>query len=221
MVHLIRELHRKKGYRLETLYLAVSIADRYLCYLRKRAPCLVLLSVASLLLAAKLNEAMRPSFMHMNRLLHAEYNVFVRKDEFIALERDIVRSLQFSLQWVSPIAFLERFQRVFQLDREDKDEASFFVGELARDYCLVMLRNADFLQFRPSQIAAAAITMAIRTHYDTKFKDIILSKHDFLDETYDVMKMWTAEVEVTTKISVEDDLRPVYRLLKNGVNSLN
>ena len=106
MVHLIRELHRKKGYRLETLYLAVSIADRYLCNLRKRAPCLVLLSVASLLLAAKLNEAMRPSFMHMNRLLHAEYNVFVRKDEFIALERDIVRSLQFSLQWVSPIAFL-------------------------------------------------------------------------------------------------------------------
>ena len=84
-----------------------------------------------------------------------------------------------------------------------------------------MLRNADFLQFRPSQIAAAAITMAIRTHYDTKFKDIILSKHDFLDETYDVMKMWTAEVEVTTKISVEDELRPVYRLLKNEVNSLN
>ena len=33
MVILIEELHRKKKYRIETLFLAVSIADRYLIHL--------------------------------------------------------------------------------------------------------------------------------------------------------------------------------------------
>jgi hypothetical protein len=35
MVLLIEELHQIKGYREQTLYLAVNIADRYLCELAK------------------------------------------------------------------------------------------------------------------------------------------------------------------------------------------
>ena len=57
MVLLIEELHALKRYKIETLYLAVSLADRYLVYIafsEREPPCLVTLSVTCLLLAAKL-----------------------------------------------------------------------------------------------------------------------------------------------------------------------
>ena len=112
MVILIEELHRKKKYRIETLFLAVSIADRYLINLTvsgREAPCLVNLGVTCLLIAAKLTQPLRPKFDLMNNLLKAGYNVSVKKHEFVTLEKDILKSLQFDLQFVSPISFLERF----------------------------------------------------------------------------------------------------------------
>ena len=58
MVILLEELVRKRNYRIETLFLAVSLADRYLVTLtvaKRPAPCLVNLAVTCLLIAAKLN----------------------------------------------------------------------------------------------------------------------------------------------------------------------
>ena len=56
MVRLIESLHCQKKYRVETLYLAVNIADRYLSILSEAgeaAPGLVLLSLTCLMIAAK------------------------------------------------------------------------------------------------------------------------------------------------------------------------
>jgi len=222
MVTLIQGLHRKRGYRLETLFLAVSIADRYLRNLGgrgKRAPCLVLLAVTSLLLAAKLNEALRPAFINMNRLLHSDFGVFVKKQEFTDLESDILTSLEFSLQWVSPITFLERLQRVFGLDQEEADEASSYVGNLARKFCLKMQKDASFLQYKPSQMAAASLTLAVRTHFDRKVAKTLVGSRDLQYQVYDEMKMWTSNIEKITGVSVENDLRPVYRLLRKEVQA--
>ena len=68
MGHLIEELHRLKNYREETLFIAVSIADRYLNALAlkaKRAPLMISLGITSLLLAAKLNESKQPCYSNM------------------------------------------------------------------------------------------------------------------------------------------------------------
>ena len=57
MVLLMEELWRLRDYRLETLYLSVSIADNYLMKLattNQKAPCLVTLGMTCLFLAAKL-----------------------------------------------------------------------------------------------------------------------------------------------------------------------
>jgi len=56
MVCLIQELNRLKEYKVETMHLAVSIADRFLKSLAARgasAPNLVHLATISMLLAAK------------------------------------------------------------------------------------------------------------------------------------------------------------------------
>ena len=57
MVTLIESLWQKKQYRLETLYLAVSLSDRYLVNLainNRAAPNLVTLAVVVVLIAAKI-----------------------------------------------------------------------------------------------------------------------------------------------------------------------
>jgi hypothetical protein len=67
MVALISELHKKKMYRKETLFIALGLLDRYLSRLvkteaEKRSLDLVLLAAVCLLMAAKLNQPLSPSF---------------------------------------------------------------------------------------------------------------------------------------------------------------
>ena len=60
MVLLIESLSVKKKYKLETIYNAVNVADRYLRALSlrgKKAPSLVLIALTSLILSAKVNES--------------------------------------------------------------------------------------------------------------------------------------------------------------------
>lgn len=57
MITLIEDIHSAKGYKEETLYLAMSLADRFLVSLAVQgsvAPCLIRLSVICILMAAKL-----------------------------------------------------------------------------------------------------------------------------------------------------------------------
>ena len=57
IVSFIEKLTAAKKYKIETLYTAVSIVDRYLVYIavnEQEAPCLITLAITSLLIAAKL-----------------------------------------------------------------------------------------------------------------------------------------------------------------------
>ena len=119
MVRLIESLHSKKNYRVETLYLAVNVADRYLINLAERgepAPGLVLLAVTSLLIAAKASQPLKPSYALTVGLLPDVLQPKVSKTAFVNLEFDILTQLQFNISHVSPIFFLERYQRLFGLD---------------------------------------------------------------------------------------------------------
>ena len=82
MVLLIEELNREEKWKEETLYLAVSIADRYLIHLAikgLRAPCLIVLSVTCLLLAAKIEQPFSPSFRILNKILEKTRSLTVPK----------------------------------------------------------------------------------------------------------------------------------------------
>ena len=87
----------------------MSIADRYLATLTNECPYLALLSVTTLMMAAKLNEPINPSFAVMNQLLTNQFNLSLDRDHFIALETKIIFTLEFDMQWISPAMFLERF----------------------------------------------------------------------------------------------------------------
>lgn len=118
-VILIEHLHLIKQYKLETLYLAVSIADRYLSKLAKTgkpSPCSETLAVTSILVAAKVEEPISPSVNIMRSLLEEFFDITLEKQNMLDMERQILLVLEFSVHHVSPISLMERYLRIFDID---------------------------------------------------------------------------------------------------------
>ena len=127
MVRLIENIHSQKKYRIETLYLAVNIADRYLIKtfgMSKPVPNLVLLALTSIMIAAKAGQPLKPSYALTASMLPESLQSMVSKAKFIELESEVLVQLEFDLSYISPITFLERYQRLFGLDTEQADAIS-------------------------------------------------------------------------------------------------
>ena len=62
-----------------------------------------------MLLGAKLEQPMHPSFNIMLKLLYEKQRIVVEKKTLLWLEQDILTTLEFSMHYVSAIPFLERF----------------------------------------------------------------------------------------------------------------
>jgi len=98
MILLVEEICRMKKYKDETLYLAISIADRYLVNLavqKEKSPCLVTLSVTALLIAAKVEQPMAPSYPSMDQLVEETQKFTISREVLVALEESILKMLQF------------------------------------------------------------------------------------------------------------------------------
>lgn len=102
----IFDLHMKKRYRNETLFVACSILDRYLSvigwfnYPREK---MCILATVSILMAAKLEQPISPSFSKMIGLLSEEERSQVSVNQMIKLEADILVTLSFDFNFASPI----------------------------------------------------------------------------------------------------------------------
>ena len=119
MVTLLEELNFLKRYKEETLYLALSIADRYLVRVtvaQTVPPCLITLAVVATLIAAKIEQPISPSFVRMTHLVKEEWGVEISKKELIDLEDRVLLTLDFELHHVSPLPFLDRYLRLYGLD---------------------------------------------------------------------------------------------------------
>jgi hypothetical protein len=100
IIELISYLHQKKQYKVDTFHVAVAIMDRYfrsLTSTKREAPIANIMATVSLLLAAKLEQSISPSFNRMiNTLPHASRDG-VTKPTLILIEFDIIMTLQFDL----------------------------------------------------------------------------------------------------------------------------
>jgi hypothetical protein len=111
----IYDLHAKKEYKPETLFIAASIFDRYIHTIGVSAvpkTDVVSLSVISTLMAAKLEQPVSPSFQRMINLLTAEEKPFTSKEKLVEMEATILYVLGFDFTVPTPIQFVERFMRM-------------------------------------------------------------------------------------------------------------
>jgi len=112
-------------------------------------------------MAAKLEEPVQPSYNRMVRLVAAEWKVTMTKAELMNLESEMIRLLDFDLHYTSPIPLLERFQRIYGMDQVQRDREAYAINFLARNFCRSLLRSPSYLSLKPSQVAAAALLLAI------------------------------------------------------------
>ena len=108
-----------KGYRWETLFLAVNIADRYLALLavlHNMTPSLIELGVISIMLAAKVNEHLSPSYYNIIKIINSQQKKkLLYRSILLAIEDKVLRALNFDLHSTTILFFLERYQRIFGL----------------------------------------------------------------------------------------------------------
>ena len=112
-------------------------------------------------MAAKMYQHMNPCFEMMIERLPSLLRKQVTREQLIHLEELIIRALDFDLQSDGPLPFLERYQRVLGIDLESQHQSYFKIGYSARKLLRHMMHKATFLSYRPSQIAATAILVAI------------------------------------------------------------
>ena len=79
----------------------------------------------------------------------------------INLEEDILLAIEFSVHFAGPIPFIERYQRLMGIDQETDEHDFKQIGFTARQFCKYMQRYGQFLAWKPSQIAAAALMLSI------------------------------------------------------------
>ncbi|KDR12455.1 G2/mitotic-specific cyclin-B [Zootermopsis nevadensis] len=144
------EVHQQFHLLTETLYLTVTIIDRYLQEVhtttRKK---LQLVGVAAMFLASKYEEMFAPEVGDFVYICDNAYG----KDELLRMEKTIVRTLDFSFSRPLPLHFLRRYSKAARALPVNHAMAKYFLELSLVDY--------DMCHYDPSLISAAALYLSL------------------------------------------------------------
>lgn len=148
LVDWLVEVHMKHRLRRETLFMAVSLIDRYLSVRQVARKRLQLCGVAAMFIAAKFEEIYPPE---VKEFVYITDNAYT-KDDILNMEVSMLRTLDFALCGPTAAHFLDRFHRA-NLCSEEQLHLMHYLAELA-------LLEVQMLQYTPSHIAAAAALLS-------------------------------------------------------------
>jgi hypothetical protein len=104
---------------------------------------------------------MTPSINRMIKLLSDEEKHYVDKLKVIMLEGEILKAFNFDFNFLSPLPFLERFLRLAELHTDRN------VTHIAIELLKLQASQINFLEFKPSLVAAAALVLALNLTSDS------------------------------------------------------
>ncbi|CAD7689965.1 unnamed protein product [Nyctereutes procyonoides] len=134
----------------ETMYMTVSIIDRFMqnnCVPKKM---LQLVGVTAMFIASKYEEMYPPEIGDFAFVTDNTYT----KHQITQMEMKILRSLNFGLGRPLPLHFLRRASKIGEVDVEQHTLAKYLMELSMLDY--------DMVHFPPSQIAAGAFCLALK-----------------------------------------------------------
>ena len=114
-------MHAAKGYKSETLFLAVNILDRYLFHIRHWTVPLNQyrqLAVVIIMIAAKVEQPTIPRFSRILQLLPKEEADNMSVHELYDLELKVLSTIGFDVGMPSPTTYLERFLSIMKMDKK-------------------------------------------------------------------------------------------------------
>jgi len=149
LVDWLVEVHMKFRLTSETLYLCINIIDRYCALVTVERTDLQLVGVTALLIACKYEEIYPPE---VRDCIYITDRAYTRQD-VIDTEAEILRVLEFKITVSTGHPFLLRFLFITQ--------ATETMSHAAHYYMERVLQEHDFLSYRPSLIATAAVCLAL------------------------------------------------------------
>jgi len=132
----------------ETVFLAVSLIDRYLAVKATARARLQLVGVTALLVAAKFEDMNPPSVKEMVAVTDNAYTA----QDIINMEVTMLGALDFKICRPTPMQFFERYQVANGCSEAHRDLALYFLELALVDY--------DMLRYSPSHLAAAAVLLS-------------------------------------------------------------
>jgi len=143
-------------YRLvpETLYLAVNYIDRFLAHVPVNRSKLQLVGVTCMLIASKYEEIHPPA---VDEFVYISDNTY-KREEILHMEGMILNRLKFELSIATTRVFLNRFVKAARAGECDQT-----TEKLCEYLCELTLQEYTFIKYLPSEIAAAALRLALHT----------------------------------------------------------
>jgi cyclin B len=145
------DVHLKFKLVPETLFLTISLIDRYLEKRAVKRQKLQLVGVTAMLIASKYEEIYAPEVHDFVYISDRAYT----HEEILSMENSILNSLEFRITSPSTLKFMTRYAKIAQGDST--------VSLLSNYYAERMLPEYTVLKWTPSQLGATALALARRT----------------------------------------------------------
>ena len=153
LIEWVIDVHRKFRLLPETLYVTVYLIDKFLSLKQIKKSQLHILGVTSLLISSKYEEIYPPE---LKDLLNVSENKFTGK-EVLVMEQEMLHTLQFNITSPSAYRFLERYRNL--CGPASNEDRIFFFAQYLQEIALL---DASLLQYKPSEIAAAALILSTK-----------------------------------------------------------
>jgi cyclin B len=136
----------------EVLYLTVALIDHYLERRQVIRQHLQLVGVTALLLASKYEEIYPPEIRDLVYVTDRAYT----KEQILEMESRILNTLSFRLSFPTIFPFLNRYLKAAGANSTVRLSAYYYAEKALVDFAMV--------QYLPSTVAAACVTLALQNH---------------------------------------------------------
>ena len=150
LVDWLIDVHFKFGFTDETLFLTISIIDRYVSVSQISRSKYQLLGITALMIACKHEEIDLPK---INDFIYITDHAYA-KDDVLKMEYDILNKLNFSFLYPSPIKFFEYLSINFNFDKK-----MHLMGKYLMESFLLNVKN---FKFKPSVISCACAYIVMK-----------------------------------------------------------
>ena len=171
LVDWLIDVHFKFGFTDETLFMTVSIIDRYLSVEQITRTNFQLLGITALMIACKHEEIDLPK---IDDFIYITDNAY-KKNEVIKMEFDVLSKLNFAFLYPSPIKFFEYLSFNFNFEKKQH-----MMGKYLMESFLLDVKNT---KYKPSIISCACAYILMKFFKMKNYQETYNKKFFVLDET--------------------------------------
>ena len=171
LVDWLIDVHFKFGFTDETLFMTISIIDRYLSISQITRTNFQLLGITALMISCKHEEIDLPK---IDDFIYITDNAYVKK-EVVKMEEDVLSKLNFAFLYPSPIKFFEYLSFHFNFEKKHH-----MMGKYLMESFLLDVKNA---KYKPSIISCACAYIVMKFFKMKNYQESYNKKFYNLDET--------------------------------------